>query len=86
MKTKSSEHIVDLIEYRLKKYIETFHQGTPDWDFATRILFMYLCDDITVKWDSQGIIITQTRIDGETERLLLSDKGPIMNAISLDKE
>ena len=94
MKTKNSrqreeqDDIVDLIEYRLKKYVETFHQGTQDWDIASRILFMYLCGDVTVMWSSEGIIVEQLNLpeDNELKRLLLPLAGPQMNSTPFGEE
>ena len=52
--------VYDLVEYRLKKYIDSFPQGTAEWDVAMRLMLLYLDKDVTVKWCEDGMLITAT--------------------------
>lgn len=47
--------IIDLIEVRLKKYVDTFHQGSEAWDIAMQVLLMYLSGEIDISWNAKGI-------------------------------
>ena len=82
------QDVVDLIEYRLKKYIDTFYQGTAEWNFASRILLMYLTGDITIRWCSEGMVVEHLRavVDDQPARLLLPSSGPEMKPIPLGEE
>ena len=50
--------IIDLAEERLKRYVDTFHQGSEEWSVAMQVLLMYLSEDIDVSFCSEGIIVT----------------------------
>ena len=63
----SSCMVYDLTEYRLKKYIDSFPQGTAEWDVAMRLMLLYLDNDVTVKWCEEGMLITA--INEEVEHI-----------------
>ncbi len=93
LKTNNSEQteeqdVVDLVEYRLKKYIDTFYQGTAERDFASRILLMYLTGDVAIRWCSEGMVVEHLRVTkgDQPARLLLPPSGPEMKPIPLGEE
>lgn len=66
--------IYDLVEYKLKKYIDSFTCGTPEWDVAMNLMLLYLDEEINVKWCSEGLIISPTNQEvPENTELLIPD-------------
>lgn len=59
MSESSDCEIYDLVEYRLKRNVDSFFQGSQEWERAMHILLLYLEGKIKVRWCTEGIIITQ---------------------------
>lgn len=49
--------VIDLVEYKLKMFVDSFYQGSRDWEIAMQIFMLYLEGDITVRWVDEGIFI-----------------------------
>jgi hypothetical protein len=82
--------VIDLTEHRLKKYVDTFYQDTPEWDVAMQILYMYISDEIDVAWTNDGIIVEHPKSEQRKEwmtgslgptRVILPLSGPNYNPI-----
>ena len=54
--------VIDLIEERLKRYIDSFYQGSEEWSLAMQVLFMYMSGEIDVSWCAEGIKVTHPSI------------------------
>ena len=50
--------IIDLVEERLKRYVDTFFQGSEEWGLAMQVLFMYLSREVDVSWCAEGIKVS----------------------------
>tara|TARA_B100000131_G_scaffold116562_1_gene113496 strand:- start:839 stop:1105 length:267 start_codon:yes stop_codon:yes gene_type:complete len=77
--------IIDLAEERLKRYVDTFYQGSEEWGIAMQVLFMYLSHEIDVSWCAEGVKITHPSLklqkenpekDHEVSVIVLPPHGP----------
>ena len=49
--------VIDLVEYKLKRFVDSFYQGSRDWEIAMQIFMLYLEGEITIRWGEGGIFI-----------------------------
>lgn len=75
------ENVVDLIEYRLERYVESFYKGTDERQVASQLLMMYLIGEIDVRWSSESIVVEHPSLNLREEetsvnKYLLPLRGP----------
>ena len=74
-------NVIDLIEYRLERYVESFYKGTDERQVASQLLMMYLIGEIDVRWSSKSIVVEHPSLNFREEetsvnKYLLPLKGP----------
>jgi hypothetical protein len=67
IQNNSNCHVYDLVEYKLKKWVDSFYQDSEEWHHAMHILAAYLEGEVTIQWSKGKIEISS--IDGETSSL-----------------
>jgi len=50
--------IHDLVEYKLKKYIDSFYQGSEEWSTGMHVLLMYMDGVVDIQWCKEGMVIS----------------------------
>jgi hypothetical protein len=67
MNTQSDSEcrIYDLVEYKLKKWVDSFYLDSEEWHHAMHILAAYLEGDVAVQWTEDKIQISV--LDNDTE-------------------
>jgi len=53
--------IYDLLEYKLKRYVDSFRQGSDEWHTAMQILLLYLDGEVSIKWSSDIIYVVDNK-------------------------
>ena len=53
-----SENVVDFIEYKLMKMLDSFAVGTPDHEAVLAVLDLYLNNKVSVKWVKDDVMVT----------------------------
>lgn len=74
--------IYDLVEYKLKRYIDSFYQGSEEWSTGMHVLLMYLQGEVEIRWCKDGMIVAhppfqKVKKEQEQKRILLSNSGSI---------
>ena len=74
-------NLVDLTEYRLERYVETFYKGTDERQVASQLLMMYLLGEIDVMWSSDSIVVEHPSFhlreeETSVNKYILPLKGP----------
>ena len=64
--------VYDLVEYKLKKFIDSYSCGSEEWDVGMNLMLLYLDNEVTIKWSNEGIIISPTdkKVPEGTELLI----------------
>ena len=52
-----NDNVVDLVEYRLMKELDTYSPGTADWEAIMSVLDLYLSGVVTIRWTNDDIMI-----------------------------
>ena len=78
---RENSNVVDLIEYRLQRYVESFYKGTHERKVASKLLMMYLSGKIDVRWSSNSIVVEHPSLNLREEETtvqeyLLPLRGP----------
>ena len=58
IQNNSEGRVYDLVEYKLKKWVDSFYQDSEEWHQAMHILAAYLEGEVTVQWSKGKIEIT----------------------------
>ena len=53
-----NDNVIDLVEYKLNRWLHEQPIGTLEWDIAERIVLLYLEDLINVTWAKDDILIS----------------------------
>lgn len=64
--------IYDLVEYKLKKWVDSFYLDSEEWHQAMHVLAAYLEGEVSVQWSKDKIEIS---ILDEGENLLEKQKS-----------
>ena len=51
------ENVIDFIEYKLMKMLDSFSVGSPDYDAILAILELHLSDKVNIKWIKDDIMV-----------------------------
>ena len=54
----ASKNVVDFIEYKLMKMLDSFAVGSPDHDAIMAVLELYLSNKVNVKWTEDDVMVT----------------------------
>lgn len=55
--------VIDLVEYKLKRFVDLFPQGSRDWEAAMQIFMLYMEGEINVRWCDEGILVKHSDPD-----------------------
>ena len=74
--------IYDLVEYKLKKYIDSFYQGSEEWSTGMHVLLMYMDGEVYIQWCSEGMVISHPSVKkmkehDEQRSIVLTASGSI---------
>ena len=67
--------IVDLVEYKLKKFVDSFYQGSKDWEIAMQIFMLYLEGEISIRWAGDGIFVKHRHFAEEEMKEVFIPEG-----------
>ena len=65
--------IIDLVEYRLKRFVDSFYQGSKEWEIAMQVFMLYLDGEINVRWAEGGIFIKNINSDFELREVFMPE-------------
>ena len=60
------ENVIDFIEYKLMKMLDSFSVGSPDYDAILTVLELHLSNKVDVKW-VKGDIMVKLKEDVEMD-------------------
>jgi len=67
--------VIDLVEYKLKMFVDSFYQGSRDWEIAMQIFMLYLEGEITIRWVDDGIFIKHNNSDLDLKEVFVPEGG-----------
>ncbi len=67
--------IVDLVEYKLKNFVDSFYQGSRDWEIAMQIFMLYLDGEISVRWNNEGILVQHNNPELDLKEVFIPEGG-----------
>jgi len=50
-------NVIDFIEYKLMKMLDSFAVGSPDHDAVLAVLELYLTNKVNIKWVNDDIMV-----------------------------
>ena len=65
--------IIDLVEYRLKRFVDSFYQGSKEWDIAMQIFMLYLDGEIHIRWAPGGIFVKNINSEFELREVFMPE-------------
>ena len=69
--------IIDLVEYRLKMFVDSFYQGSKEWEIAMQVFMLYLDGEIEIRWSDEGIYIKNTNEELGLREVFMPEGGSI---------
>lgn len=67
--------VIDLVEYKLKIFVDGFIQGSRDWEVAMQIFMLYLEGEIAVRWCNEGILVQHNDSDLNLKEVFVPGGG-----------
>ena len=55
---QGQENVIDFIEYKLMRMLDSFAVGSPDQEAVLAVLELYLSDKVNVKWVNDDVMVT----------------------------
>ena len=67
---QGQENVVDFIEYKLMKMLDSFAVGSPDHEAVLAVLELYLSNKVNVKWVEDDVMVTlKDEVDLDLDKL-----------------
>ena len=72
-----NDNVIDLVEYKLNRWLHDQPPGTHEWDIAERVVLLYLEGLVNVTWAKDDILISMKDGSDPPHDLFGSDSDPV---------
>jgi len=77
MTNQTPENVVDFIEYKLMKTLDSFPVGSSDYDALMAVLELYLNNKVNVKWvDDDVMVMLKEDVDIDLDEIFPDPDSP----------